>query len=153
MILLIVHVYYLYKDLTYAITVIIITHKRTSAGVMASSSHKQLSTRNKRLYSHFPPKRLLYLGGFYCHRVVCSSSMYGFRLPLWYLQTLPLHQQSQPYRPTTLPPPQQHRKQNKANKQYQKQDEAKDTQKHQFCMYLVFQKIVYFYSVKCNFIL
>jgi hypothetical protein len=27
----------------------------------------------------------------FCHCVVCSSSIYGFRFPLWYLQTLLMH--------------------------------------------------------------
>ena len=28
------------------------------------------------------------LSFFFSHCVICSSSIYGFRLPLWYLQTL-----------------------------------------------------------------
>jgi len=45
-------------------------------------------TRSLVLYVCFVDRCLSFCTFSFGHCVVCSSSMYGFRLPLWYLQTL-----------------------------------------------------------------
>jgi len=46
-------------------------------------------TRSLVLYVCFVDRCLSFCTFSFGHCVVCSSSIYGFRLPLWYLQTLP----------------------------------------------------------------
>ena len=45
-------------------------------------------TRSLVLYVCFVDRCLSFRTFSFCHCVVCSSSIYGFWLPLWYLQTL-----------------------------------------------------------------
>jgi hypothetical protein len=45
-------------------------------------------TRSLVLYECFPDRYLSFCTFSFGHCVVCSSSIYGFWLPLWYLQTL-----------------------------------------------------------------
>ena len=58
------------------------------------SSHPVFSgvrvTRSLVLYACFVDRCLSFCT-FFCHCVVCSSSIYGLWLPLWYLQTLLAH--------------------------------------------------------------
>jgi hypothetical protein len=46
-------------------------------------------TRSLVLYVCFVDRCLYFCTSSFGHCVVCSSSIYGFWLPLWYLQTLP----------------------------------------------------------------
>jgi hypothetical protein len=48
-------------------------------------------TRSLVLYVCFVDRCLSFCAFSFGHCVVCSSSTYGFRLPLWYLQTLPIY--------------------------------------------------------------
>jgi hypothetical protein len=43
------------------------------------------------IYIYFVDRCLSFCTFSFGHCVVCSSSIYGFWLPLWYLQTLPMH--------------------------------------------------------------
>ena len=43
------------------------------------------------LYVCFVDRCLSFCTFSFCYCVVCSSSIYGFRFPLWYLQTLLMH--------------------------------------------------------------
>ena len=51
-------------------------------------------TRSLLLWACFVDRCLSFCTFYLSHCVVCSSSIYGFWLPLWYLQTLLAHQLS-----------------------------------------------------------